>query len=389
MDYNFWLSLLLLLLVLLPVHSYVLYPLIITLISRFAPSYKVPTTTRAPISIIISAYNEEAVIHQRIANLMTQGYGVENMEILVGSDCSSDATNHILQQLAQEHPTIVRIFLFEERRGKAAVVNDLVQHARHNIVLFSDANTEFTPQAVGQLAEAFSLPEIGGVSGRIHFYESKQAQQAGVEEGNYFEYDSLIKEAEGKLGVLIGAFGGFFAIRKELFRPIPLSHPVTDDLYISLSVLSSGYKLLYNPNAIAYEESAQNIEQEYRRKVRYSATNFQTLSFFTDLLFNSNVVLSYALWSHKIVRWGIPLLLAPILVLSIALWDYHLFIAVFLVLQLAFYGAALLGAILSVFKIRFIMFSLPYYFIITNMAVIAGLWRFLRGRHTIIWQPAR
>lgn len=389
MDYTFGLALVLLLLVLLPLHSYILYPLIIKTIAFLTPYRPTCSIATVPVSIIISAYNEEVSIRQRVENLLIQDYDSANMEILIGSDCSSDNTNAILRELEQKHPGIIRIFLFDSRRGKAAVVNDLVSQAHNDIVLFTDANTEFTTQSVQQLVSSFSDAETGGVSGRIVFYESKQARQAGVEEGKYFEYDSFIKQAEGECGILIGAFGGFFAIRKKLFRPIPLLHPVTDDLYISLAVLSSGYKLLYKPTAIAYEESAQNIEQEYRRKVRYSATNFQTLSFFKDLLFNRNIVLSYALWSHKVIRWGIPFLLTPIFALSILLFGYHPAIDIFVFLQAVFYGAAILGAILSLFKIRFLVFSLPYYFVITNAAVIVGLWRFIRGQHTIIWQPAR
>lgn len=389
MTAEFWLTLVLLVLMFLPLHSYVLYPLIMRCVA-LAIRYRPPVDHSTPsVSIIISAYNEENNIRTRVQNLLEQDYDLEKMEILIGSDCSDDGTNAILLELQEQYPGQIRTFLFRERRGKAGVVNDLVEQARHDIVIFTDANTEFTPGAVRQLVADYADPELGGVSGRIFFHESTRASRAGVEEGNYFEYDSFIKKSEGNCGTLIGAFGGFFSIRKKLYRPIPLALAVTDDLYISLSVLSSGYTLRYKPEAIAHEESAPGIEQEYRRKVRYSATNFQTILYFWDLLFNRNFLLSYALWSHKVIRWITPLLLPIIFFLSLALMGTNLLLDIFLLLQLTLYVAAALGYLLSRFGIRIIFFSLPYYFVVTNVAVLAGLWKFLRGKHTIIWQPAR
>ncbi len=383
------LAIILVVLIAIPIHSYVLYPVAIWCLARIV-RYRPPVEKSEPgVSILISAFNEEKVIRQRIENLIGQKYSIDKIEILVGSDCSSDSTNTILMELAAEHPELLRVFLFTDRRGKAAVVNDLVKEARHDILIFTDANTEFTPNAVQLLAEDYTDPELGGVSGRIYFVESAQARMDGVEEGNYFEYDSFLKKAEGDCGVLIGAFGGFFSIRKSLYRAIPLDRAVTDDLFISLSVLSGGSRLYYKPEAVAYEESAHSMEQEYRRKVRYSATNFQTMAFFTDLLFNRNLLISYALWSHKVIRWCIPALLVLIFAMSIATYGYHTALDIALYLQLALYGSALLGYLLSLVGIRFILFSLPYYFVVTNLAVLAGLWRFLRGRHSIIWQPAR
>jgi cellulose synthase/poly-beta-1,6-N-acetylglucosamine synthase-like glycosyltransferase len=389
MASEFWLTIVLLVLLFLPFHSYVLYPLIIriaALIVRYRPS---AGNSTPPVSIIISAYNEENNIRARVRNLLEQEYDTAKMEILIGSDCSSDGTNTILLELQAQYPGLIRAFLFTERRGKAGVVNDLVQKAQHDIVIFTDANTEFTPRAVRQLVEDYTDPKLGGISGRIVFYESARARKAGVEESNYFEYDSFLKQSEGTCGILIGAFGGFFSIRKKLYRPIPLRRAVTDDLYISLSVLSGGYRFLYKPEAVAYEESAHSIEQEYRRKVRYSATNFQTMMYFGDLLFNRNLLLSYALWSHKVIRWFVPLLLFVIFFLNLALVGVHPLLDLFLLLQGAFYAAAVFGYVLSRFGIRIILFSLPYYFVVTNIAVLAGLWKFLRGRHTVIWQPAR
>lgn len=372
-----------------PIHSYILYPVAIWSISLIV-RYRPPQEKGEPnVSVLISAFNEEKVIRERIANLMAQEYDPAKIEILVGSDCSSDSTNEILRELQAQYPEQMRIFLFAKRRGKAAVINDLVKEARHDILIFTDANTEFTPQAVRQLAEDYTDPKLGGVSGRIHFYESARARKDGVEEGNYFEYDSFIKEAEGNCGILIGAFGGFFSIRKMLYRPIPLDRAVTDDLFISLSVLSGGYKLYYKPQAVAYEESAHSMEQEYRRKVRYSATNFQTVSFFGDLLFGKRLLLSYALWSHKVIRWCIPVLLVLMLVVGAILYGQYPALDIVLYAQIAFYASALLGYLLSIAGIRIIVFSLPYYFVVTNIAVLAGLWRFVRGRHTIIWQPSR
>ena len=206
------------------------------------------------------------------------------------------------------------------------------------------------------------------------------------EEKKYWEYETFIKKSEGNLGILIGANGGIFAIRKNLFSEIPTDKPVTDDFYLSLSVIKKGYKFIYESLAIGFEEVAKDLSSEFKRKIRFAATNFQTISFFKSLLFNKNIILSYAFWSHKIIRWFLPLILILVFVLNIFLVNAGTFYLVTFIIQLFFYFLALIGFIFNKIKIRLTLLSLINYFLVTNIALLIGFIRFLRKKHSVIWQ---
>ena len=373
-------------LVFLIINTYLLYPLVIWLLSKFkSKSYDYTSDFSTSVSILISAYNEEKVIENRVKNLLSQNYDKNLIEIIVGSDCSNDNTNEILKRLAKEYPE-VKIFLFNNRRGKAGVLNEIVQYATNEILIFTDANTEFENNAIKNLVKHFQYSSIGGVSGRLVLIEKNFHKERGVEEKKYWEYETFIKKSEGNLGILIGANGGIFAIRKNLFSEIPTDKPVTDDFYLSLSVIKKGYKFIYESFAIGFEEVAKDLSSEFKRKIRFAATNFQTISFFKSLLFNKNIILSYAFWSHKIIRWFLPLILILVFVLNIFLVNADTFYLVTFIIQLLFYFLALIGFIFNKIKIRLTLLSLIYYFLVTNIALLIGFIRFLRKKHSVIWQ---
>jgi len=373
-------------LVFLIINTYLLYPLVIWLLSKFkSKSYDYTSDFSISVSILISAYNEEKVIENRVKNLLSQNYDKNLIEIIVGSDCSNDNTNEILKRLAKEYPE-VKIFLFNNRMGKAGVLNEIVQYATNEILIFTDANTEFENNAIKNLVKHFQYSSIGGVSGRLVLIEKNFHKERGVEEKKYWEYETFIKKSEGNLGILIGANGGIFAIRKNLFSEIPTDKPVTDDFYLSLSVIKKGYKFIYESLAIGFEEVAKDLSSEFKRKIRFAATNFQTISFFKSLLFNKNIILSYAFWSHKIIRWFLPLILILVFVLNIFLVNAGTFYLVTFIIQLFFYFLALIGFIFNKIKIRLTLLSLINYFLVTNIALLIGFIRFLRKKHSVIWQ---
>jgi cellulose synthase/poly-beta-1,6-N-acetylglucosamine synthase-like glycosyltransferase len=372
------------------VHTYVLYPIIIRLISNLKRSPKrdyPPEVYEPEVSILISAYNEEKVIERRIKNIAAQNYDLHKIEVLIGSDCSEDGTNDLLQKLGMEYKWL-KIFLFEERRGKAGVINDLVNHSKYDILVFTDANTEYDKNCLSNLVQDFKDPMVGGVSGRLILTENPAFQLESVEEIKYWEYETYIKKSEGSLGILIGANGGNFATRKKHFIEIPSKKAVTDDFYIALCVLLKDKKFTYRFDAKAVEEVSSKVSTEYFRKVRFSATNFQTLTYFTKLLFNKNFLLSYAFWSHKVMRWFFPFVLIAILLTNLVLIGEGAGYLLIIALQILFYSSALLGYLLSGLKIRIQIFSLPYFFTVANAALTAGFFRFLLGKHSVIWQTA-
>lgn len=365
-------------------NSILLYPAIILFLARNKNQISSPEA-QFPVSIVISAYNEDTVIEDRIKNIFSSdGIKPESVEVLIGSDCSSDRTNEILLKQAEIYPQL-RVFLFQERRGKAAVINDLVKYANNPILIFSDANTVFHSSSIKLLVRWFANPLIGGVSGRLILSDSNIKKGESVEEGKYWKMETIIKEAEGKLGILVGANGGIFAIRRELYSEVPMERAVTDDLYISMSILKKNYSFTYDRNAIAFEDVGGSTTVEFRRKTRFSATNYQTIAYLSELLFNRNLLLSYAFWSHKIIRWFMPHLLIGIYIFTGILAQYSQTFLFLFFAETSIVLLGLIGFLLSKLNVKIFLFSIPYYFLIMNVAFLLGFIRFLSKKHTIIW----
>lgn len=376
-------ELIFLILLFLVVYTYLIYPVVIKLISFFFPLNSSGYSSHS-VSVLISAFNEERVIEERIRNISEQEIDFSLLEVLVGSDGSTDATNELLLKLQQEYRWL-KVFTYEKQRGKALILNDLVDKAQNEILVFTDANTIFNRDSIVKLTGSFCNETIGGVSGRLILEDLPTSSVKGIKEKDYWEYETFIKKSEGRCGILIGANGGIFAIRKKLYPKMFPDKAVTDDLFITLSVLSKNQKFIYQNDAVAKEEVAPDIKSEFRRKIRFAATNFQTLAMFNHLLFSKNLLLSFAFWSHKVVRWFVPLVLILLISLNVLLQKNSNFFEVMFVIQIVFYSTALLGFIFSLVNIKLKIFSLMSYFVLTNLALLLGLIKYLSGKHSAIW----
>jgi cellulose synthase/poly-beta-1,6-N-acetylglucosamine synthase-like glycosyltransferase len=365
------------------VYTYLIYPVVIKLISLFSP-LNLSGYSNHSVSVLISAFNEERVIEERIRNISEQKIDFSLLEVLVGSDGSTDATNEIILKLQQEY-TWLKVFIYKKQRGKAIILNDLVDKAQNKILVFTDANTIFNRDSIVKLTGNFYNETIGGVSGRLILVDLPTSSMKGIKEKDYWEYETFIKKSEGRCGFLIGANGGIFAIRKKLYLKMPPDKAVTDDLFITLSVLSKNQKFIYQYDAVAKEEVAPDIKSEFRRKIRFAATNFQTLVMFKQLLFSKNFLLSFAFWSHKVIRWIVPLVLILLISLNVLLMTNSNFFEILFIIQIAFYSTALLGFIFSLVNINLRIFSLISYFVLTNLALLLGLIKYLSGKHSAIW----
>lgn len=365
--------------------SFLIYPFILKFLAVFVNRKKTTVDLNKSISILISAYNEEKVIKDRIENLAEQNYDFEKVEVFVGSDNSKDKTDEILLELSQKFKWL-KFFSYKQRGGKAGVLNKLINEAKNEIIVFTDANTIFDKDVLKNLVKYFDNNDIGGVCGKLIL---KSEDSDDNEESRYWSYETMIKQVEGDLGISIAANGGIFAIRKELYTQIPTEKAVTDDLFLSLKVLSKGYKFAYASDARAYENTANSLNEEMQRKIRFSATNFQTLLACKDLLFHKNLLLSYAFWSHKVIRWFLPLLLIFIFISNYLLISFGSFYNLFFILQVIFYAFSFIGFILYKFKIRFMIFTLPYYFYLSNYALVMGFIKFIKGQNSVIWESTK
>jgi len=373
-------------LIYLPFHAYLLYPLTMGIFSHFKSKDSTPLSSEpCSVSIIISAYNEEKVIENRVLNIAESDYNFDTLEVLVGSDGSTDRTNEILLELEKKFSWL-SVFIFKKQRGKSVVVNDLVTKSNNQILVFTDANTIFSANALTLLVQDYENSSIGGVCGRLILSEPKNNFNRSNREKAYWDYETLLKKFEGRLGVLISSNGGIYSVRKNLFKRIPVDKAVTDDLYSTLSVLSKGYKFSYNYQATASEEVSRNLKSELRRKIRFAATNFQTLSFFSKILFSRNLLLSYSFWSHKVIRWYMPFILLLILLLNIFLLKSGTLYSLVFFIQIFLYFISLTGLLFTVYNIRVPFVSLLTFFSLTNLALAIGWIHYILGKHSAQWQ---
>ncbi len=371
---------------LLLIHSYLLYPLSIWILSIIINrKYSTDTSFKPKVSILISAYNEEKVIERTIRQLVNSSYDQDKMEIIVGSDNSTDKTNDILTSLTSELPNL-KIYLFKERGGKPKVLNEITGYATGEILIFCDANTLYDREAVSNLVKYYKDQRIGGVSGKLVLIEFDESKEAGSQETKYWNAETWLKYQEGKLGILIGANGGIYSIRKELFTKVPVTHPVMDDFYLSLKVLEQGKDVLYERKAVAEELTAPSIKAEFNRKIRNNSISLLTLQAIKKLMKPAAGLAAYGLWSHKIIRWYSPVLLVLLLISNIFLLKENTFFEYTLYIQLIFYAAAAAGYFLKIIGIRLTPLLLCFYFVMTNVAMLIGIYKYLTGKQTAFWQ---
>ena len=329
------------------------------------------------VAILISAFNEEAVIETRVKNLLEIDYPEHLVEFLIGLDAPSDSTPQILRRFASSH---LQVFDFPMRRGKLGVISDLAQRTSAPILIFTDANTFFRADCVRNLLRHFDDPKIGAVSGEEIRVTTPGTDPAG--ESLYWRYESALKILESRTNCLHSANGGVYAIRRELFRP--QSNLIVEDFQIPLDVRFQGYRVVYDPDAIAVEEIAPTFTSQFERRIRLGAGNFQTLFGHPEYLNPFKGAPAFAYWSHRVLRWLTPFLLIVAFACSAGLALNVSYRSLFLV-QCIFYGTALLGYWTHKKNRSLGFFRLPLYFCSMNAAYILGLARYLSGRQSVAW----
>lgn len=370
-------------------HTYIIYPISIQILSLlWAKKYKLNKDLFPKISILISAFNEGRVIENTLTNLCQQNYPAGEFEIIVGSDGSTDQTNEIITRLSEKQENIIFV-PFEKRRGKKFVINDIVQKANGEVLIFCDSNTVYSKNALAELAKYYSDDRVGGVSGRLELIEKYNSSSKGNKEAAYWKYESWIKKCEGALGCLIGANGGIYSIKKKYFVSMPSDASVVDDFFVSLKILEQKKDMVYCKEAIATENIAPTIELESERKARIIPRSFETIKQVKKLLFFKRILISYNIWSHKIIRWFTPLILILLLLSNviISLYLRDTFYIVSLSVQLFIIILGIFGYFISKFNINIKIFQLSYYFLVSNYALMRGFYRYFTKKYKPTWEP--
>ena len=371
--------------VFLVLHTYLLYPVILSVFSKgkkenilvFGPDEDLPF-----ISIIISAYNEETHIEEKIRSIYAGTYPSDRYEVLVGSDASQDATAEIIRDLQKEFSSL-KFFDFEQRRGKGNVVNDLVHQSGGDILILTDANVMFDRETIYYLVRHFKNPRIGLVDTNM-VNQGMKSDGISYQEKAYISREVSIKNKEGRLwGAMMGPFGGCYAIRKEDYEKVP-SNYLVDDFYINMKIFEKGKLAINDIRSVVFETVPDLITDEFRRKTRIGTGNFQNLRTFWRLIFTRRY--GFAFLSHKVIRWFGPVLLIAALVANIILSFHSQLYLWILMVQLLVYLLPLFDSLFRLSGKHVHLLRLATHFFSMNAALFVGMFRSAGKIHTGVWE---
>ncbi len=368
-------------------YCYLGYPLLISLLSKFFSKPARKSAIFPSVSIIIAAHNEEDVIKAKLDNLSALDYPKDQIEILIGSDASTDRTNQIIQNYQDPR---LHVFIYTQRRGKMMTVNDLVAQAKHDIIFFNDARQHLEKDALKNLVRNFADPDVGCASGELIFTKAEGGTAQGV--NFYWEYEKFIRYHEARVHSMLGATGAIYAIRKSLYVPAP-AEVVLDDMFTPFKIIEKGHRAVFDETAHAFDSAAHSATEEYRRKARTLYGNYQIFSLFPGSFNPMKSPIAIQLFSHKFLRVMVPFLMLVLFPLNFLLIDDGVYKAI-LCLQIIFYAAAFTGDLAKnqkygIFKTIAKLCYVPYVFCLLNFAALAGFYRFIAAKQDTAWQKAR
>ena len=365
--------------------SYIGYPLVIWMLARNKSTQQnskeqepIDTSSLPRVSIIIAAYREEAVILERLNNLARLDYPSSKLEILIGCDGNEDLTGELVNAYGNDQ---IRLIQFEQRRGKASVLNDCVPQASGEILVFSDANTNMDPQCLKQMVRHFQEESTGCICGQLVLEDSETGKNV---DGLYWKYENFLKHCETRLGAVLGVNGALYALKKSLYQPIP-ADTIIDDFLIGMRVHLAEQRLIYDETAFAVEESATSVQAEFKRRIRIGTGAFQSLKHLKGLLHPRYGTIAFAFWSHKLLRWFCPVFMGLAFLCNLFLLNQPLYQAT-LSLQILFYASAFIGMKLDGSSRLLKLCRVPGMFVQMNLALGIGLFRFLFTRQSGIWE---
>lgn len=366
------------------VYSYLGYALVLVLLSRLR-GRAVKTGDYSPsISFIITAYNEERDLAAKLRNTLALDYPKDKLEIIVASDCSSDRTDEIARSFANEG---VRLHRQLERLGKTAAQNRAVELATGDVILFSDATTLYRPDVLRVISRNFADETIGCVAGQL-IYVDPSNSSVGKGAVSYWNYEVFLKRHESNVRSLIGVSGCLYAVRRSAY--VPLYHEACSDFIIATKMVEQGLRTIYEPDAICEEETNNRADKEFRMRVRVITQTYNDLwrhrHIFNPFRYG---VYALQLFSHKVMRYLVPVFLGMLLISSLFLASQSRFFAVVLILQVAGYATALFAYLLERAGVGGGLIALPHYFLLANWAAVVAFYEFVRGERYAKWEPIR
>jgi poly-beta-1,6-N-acetyl-D-glucosamine synthase len=367
----FWISLGIL------TYVYFGFPACIWLLTRRKrPSLPAKSADLPSITLVVAALNEEVVLEHKLENCVALDYPTDKLKFFFISDGSTDRTNEILSRW--DGPRF-QTKLLSSRGGKTRALKLAISRCTGDLIVLSDANTYYRTDALQLLARHFQDRQVGVVTGDVRIRPAPG--QFGQGEGAYYRYERWLQKRESDFWTCVGVDGGMYAIRQTLLV-LPSDEIILDDFVISMNSARQGYRIIYDPEAVAEEDPTPNDSQEFQRKVRIVAGGYQALRLNEGVPRLTDFRLMWLYLSHKLLRWLAPVFMAVLLGASVGLAGRPLYAAA-LIGQAALYFLALLC---WQFTLKGAVFRLPYYFVLVNLAALQGLFRSVSGKETALWR---
>ncbi len=371
----FWLSLALV------AYAYAGYPLLAALLARRRGADPRRGDERPPLTVVVAACNEEARIAARVRDILAQDYPADRLHVLVVSDGSGDGTVRAARAARPGDPR-VRVLDLPHNSGKASALNAAIEHVTTGLVAFTDARQRFAPGALAALVAPFADARVGAVSGELMIEEAGDGgAPQGV--GLYWRLEKRLRADEARLGWLHGVTGAVHALRRDLFRPMPAG-TILDDMWMPLQALLGGYRVWMARDAIAYDSASAGAREEFQRKLRTLAGNWQLVARLPVLLHPLRNPVFFAWFSHKFLRLAVPWALLTALAAS-ALAP-GLFFRLAFCAQLLAYGWAIAGLRLPRFAARVPLLPAAGTFLMLNLAALLSLPASLAWRPDQLWK---
>jgi len=336
------------------------------------------------VSVIIAAYNEERDIEAKLKNTLALDYPRDRLEIIVASDCSTDRTDEIVRRFKKRGVILRRQ---PDRFGKTVAQNRAVKVSSGEILVFSDATTMYEPDAVRKIVRSFADPEVGCVAGQL-IYVDAAASAVGKGCRSYWGYEKFLKRCESQVDSLIGVSGCLYAVRRICHAR--LANDMIDDFVIATEIHLQGLRTVYEPEAIAMEDTNRRAKDEFRMRVRVIKQTMSALRRYSKVLNPfRHKMFAIQMITHKLLRYAGPLLLIAALVSSGMASGSVEWLRLAFLGQLALYGAAVIGWVGERLKIKLGPLAIPYYFALVNAASFVAFLKALCGKTYVVWEPNR
>ncbi|HXD93462.1 MAG TPA: glycosyltransferase [Bacteroidia bacterium] len=372
-------------------HTYIVYPGLLYVLSKnkknATENLFQPTDSLPSIAVICAAYNEEHVIEEKIKSVFATNYPKEKVAFYIGTDACSDSTASIIKKLQEKYP-LLKLVEFTERSGKINILNRLCSLTQADVFVMTDANVFFKEDTFFELVKHFKDDDVKLVCGNI-VKRALNKETVTKNELQYLDFENFLKSAESKLWqVVIGAEGGCYALRKNCYLQIP-SHFIADDFFITCHVLNTNGKILFENNAIVYEDASAETKGEFRRKARIATGNFQNLVYFKKLLRNPFSKTGFAYISHKVLRWLTPFFFLLNVICCAFLTTNNFLFEYILAAELAILFSPILNTLFEKMGIKIKPLISASHFVVMNRALFVGFIRYSRGVKSSVWQPVR